>query len=375
MIKRLKSVGFVTMAWLAGAAPAAAETSVAVTIAPAHSLVARVMAGVGEPALIVRPGASPHGYAMRPTEAAALNDAQVVFWIGEALENWMEGPLETLSADALVVELAAVDGLTLRESRSGGVWEGHDHHDHGDDEGHDDHEDHDDHGDHDHEDHAEDGHDEHAHEDHDDHGHEADDHEAHDHEDEEHEDEEHAGDHDEHAHEGLDPHLWLDPENAKVWLTAIAATLGEADPANAATYAANAAAARAEIDALTTELDATLAPVRDRPFIVFHDAYQYFEARFGLNGAGSISLGDADRPSPARVEAVRDRVRALGRVCVFSEPQFAPKLVATVTEGSEARTGEIDPVGAALAPGASLYPQLLRAMAAEFVRCLDAAAQ
>ena len=327
------------------AAPLAAAPRVVADIAPVHSIVARVMEGAGTPELLMPPGASPHGYALRPSEAARLDTAEIVFWIGPAFTPWLAGPLAALSPDARQIELAEAEGIILLPMREGGPFEAHDH-DH----------------DRDHEDHASHDHDDHdrAHDDHD-HDHDHD----HAHDDQDDHDDDHA-----HAADSADGHLWLDPGNAAAIAAAAAAALAEADPENAALYAANAEAFAAELTALSAGIDATLDPLRDRPFIVFHDAYQYFEAAFDLPAAGSISLGEADAPSAARVAEIRDRIAAEGVACVFAEPQFEPRLVATVIEGSDARSGVLDPIGADLAPGPALYPALLTGLAQGLADCL-----
>lgn len=341
-----------TFAALATAGAAQAEVpSVAVDIAPVHSLVARVMEGVGEPDLIVPPGASPHGYSLRPSEAQALQDADLVFWIGPALTPWLGETIATLAPDAQALELLEAAGTTELEIREGALFEVDDHGDgdgtvgiHGDEidaaDG----------------DHAEDA--DHAAEaaavDDEDHGEETTE----------------AGAHDDHAAGAHDPHAWLDLENAKVWLDAIATELSSADPENADAYIANAAAGRAELDTLITEIETILDPVRDRNFIVFHDAYQYFETGFDMPAAGAISLGDAAKPSPARVEEIHDRVAEADVTCVLGEPQFNPDLVQTVLDGTEATSGVLDPLGSDLEPGTALYPQLLRNLAQTLADCL-----
>ena len=314
---------------LASGAALADVPRVAADIAPVHSLVARVMEGLGEPTLIVAPGATPHGYSMRPSEARGVQEAEAVFWIGPELEPWMEDAIANLAPDAEAVELLGVPGTQTRAFRTGATFAPHEH---GDREG-DDHE----------AEHAEGGHD-------------------------------HAGHGDEeqdHSHAGLDPHAWLDPQNAMVWLDKIAATLSDLDPENAETYASNAEAGKAGIDAAATEVAGMLDPVTDLRFVVFHDAYQYYEARFGLSSAGAIELGDASAPSPARIEEVRDIVRELGVTCIFSEPQLNRELVGTVAEGADAQTGTIDPLGRDIAPGPDFYPQLITAIAGEIASCAD----
>ncbi|MDP5220461.1 zinc ABC transporter substrate-binding protein [Ruegeria sp. 2205SS24-7] len=369
----------ITAALMGGTAMADVP-NVAVDIAPVHSLVARVMDGVGTPDLIIPPGASPHEYNLRPSEAAALQEANLVFWLGEDLTPWMEGAVETLADGATVTTLLESDGTVLLDFREGALFEAHDH-DHGDDEhGHDDHDDHDAHAedighdDHDHEEHAEDhGHDDHDHEDH------AED-KDHDHGDEHAEDKEHAHDdhdghedhagHDDHGHGDHDPHAWLSPENANTWLNLIAAQLSTADPDNAGAYFANAAAARAEMDALSAEVTATLEPVRGGSFIVFHDAYQYFEDAFDFPASGAISIGDASDPSPARIAEIQARIKGEGVDCVLTEPQFNPGIVETVLDGTDAKTGVIDPLGSDLNPGSDLYPQVIRNLAKTLAECL-----
>jgi zinc transport system substrate-binding protein len=312
---------------LTGATAFADVPKVTTDIAAVHSLVARVMDGVGEPALVIPPEASPHEYNLRPSEAQAIQDADVIFWMGEGLTPWLEDALDTLAANAEVTTLLELEETILLDFRESALFEAHDH-------------DHDAHGDEDHGEH----HDEHA--------------------------EEKHGDHDEHDHGDHDPHAWLSPENAGNWLNVIAAKLSSADPDNAGAYFANAAAAREELEILTSDIKTTLDPVRGRSFIVFHDAYQYFERDFEFPAAGAISVGDAADPSPARIAEIQARIRADGIDCVLAEPQFNPGIVATILDGTEANTGVIDPHGATLEPGAALYPQLIRNMAQTLAECL-----
>ena len=319
----------VTAALFAGAASADVP-QVAVDIAPVHSLVARVMQGVGDPMLIVSQGASPHEYSLRPSQASALQNADVLFWVSPDLTPWLDDAIKTLAGEAEAVELIEVGGTIELPLRENALFEEHDHSDHEDD----DHEEHEDHEDDNHE-----GDDDHA------------DHEGHDH-----------GDH--------DPHAWLSPDNAAVWLNAIAATLSAADPENAGTYYANAAAGREELADLKTEISGILDPVRGGNFIVFHDAYQHFEASFGFPATGAISVSDAADPSPARIGAIQAIVAEQNVTCVLSEPQFNPGIVASVMEGTEVNSGVLDPLGSDLTAGADLYPQMLRNLANALAECL-----
>ena len=299
---------------------------VAVDIAPVHSLVARVMLGVGTPALIVAPGASPHEYSLRPSEATALQDADVVFWVGADLTPWLDDAVETLASQATVVELLETDGTVVLEMREGALFEAH------------------------------------AHDDHD----HSDDHEA----DKKHDDHAADHDHDDHAHGDRDPHAWLSPDNGAVWLNTIATTLSATDPENAGAYFANATAGRAELEDLKSEINGVLQPVRGGSFIVFHDAYQYFEIAFDFPASGAISLSDAVDPSPARIAEIQSRVADRNVTCVLSEPQFSAGIVAAVMDGSSANAGVLDPLGSDLEPGVSLYPSLLKNLANSLADCL-----
>ena len=326
---------------------AQADVKVVTSIKPVHSLVSAVMAGVGEPSLLVKGAGSPHTYALKPSQAQQLQDAELVFWMSHDLEAFLENSIESIATSAKSVPLMEAHGLTKLAFREGGAFDSHDHDDHDE---HDDHDDHDDHDEHGHEDHAD--HDEHGHEEHEDHA----DHDEH--------------KHDEHGHDGEDPHVWLDPVNAKAMVHEIEEALVEADPSNAAAYEANAEALMSRLDDLVAEIDAELEPVKGRGYVVFHDAYQYFEARFGVSAVGSITVSPAVLPGAERVAELQDKVRDLGATCVFSEPQFEPKLVATVTENTNAGTGVLDPLGTSIDDGPDLYFTLIRNMAASLKGCL-----
>ena len=318
----------------AGGSLAQADVKVVTSIKPVHSLVSAVMAGVGEPSLLVKGAGSPHTYALKPSQAQLLQDAELVFWMSHDLEAFLENSIESIATNAKSVPLMEAHGLTKLAFREGGAFDSHDH------------DDNDDHG---HEEHDEHKHDEHGHEDHDDH-------------------DEHK--HDEHAHHGEDPHVWLDPVNAKAMVHEIEEALVEADPSNAAAYEANAEALMSRLDDLVAEIDAELEPVKGRGYVVFHDAYQYFEARFGVSAVGSITVSPEVLPGAERVAELQDKVRDLGATCVFSEPQFEPKLVATVTENTNAGTGVLDPLGASIKDGPDLYFTLIRNMAKSLKNCL-----
>ena len=294
------------MGTLVGVNPVLGMDNVVVSLKPLHSLVSNVMHGAGQPHLLVHGAASPHIFSLKPSSAKLLRKAKVIFWIGEILEAALIKPIKTLGIQANLVTLSKLDGLKLLKARNSGLLDNQSHENHN-----------------------------------------------------------HA-----HSHSEIDGHLWLDPDNARIFLDVISSTLARLDVVHADTYRANAAQAKKAIAALTHELDAALQPIRGRPFIVFHDAYQYFEHRFNVDASGSVALGDASSPGPARIAAIRQKVQTLGAHCVFSEPQFRSKIITTVIEGTTARSATLDPLGATLKPGPELYSQLLRNLGDNLLTCL-----
>ncbi len=307
-------------------APAYAEAPrVVATIKPVHALAAAVMDGVGTPALLVRGTVSPHGLNLKPSQARTLAQANVVIWIGPALELALAKPVRNLAGKAVSVALQDAPGVRLLKLREGGLWEEHDHGDH------------DDHGDHGH-------------------GHKDDDHKGHD---------DHDGE-----RADIDAHIWLDPQNAIAMTRAIAEALTRADAPNAAAYRANAAASIGRLKALDAEIAKALQPVRGKRYIVFHDAYQYFEKRYRLTPAGSVTIDPHRAPSPRRLYDIRTRILERGASCVFREPQFEPKIVNVLVRGTSAKVGTLDPIGAGLPAGKNAYAMLLRRLAAGLRACL-----
>ena len=294
-------------------AVAAAAPKVVVTLKPVHALVAAIMDGVGQPALLVDGAQSPHTFALKPSGARALATADVFIRVSPAVEPFTLKAVQALPPSVSSLTLVDVSGIKVLEQRHDGAFDAHAHSENAD---------------------------------------------------------EHHGE-DDGDHSGVDGHIWLDPENAKVIVDAVTKVLAARDPENAARYDANALKLRAKIAALETDLTQELAAIKDKPFIVFHDALQYFEKRFGLRAAGSITVSPEVQPSAKRLTEVRHKIAGLSAVCVFAEPGFQPALVAAVTEGSTAKSGTIDPEGIALQPGPDLYFDLMRNLANDMKKCLQ----
>ena len=304
---------WVSLGWTLLFAPLfafAAQPVVVASIKPVHALAAGVMQGVGEPLLLIPGGASPHEYNLKPSDIRALDAAQVVFWIGPDLESFLVKPLANAKT-ARFVALMDAPGLTVLPLRAGGAWETHDH--------------------------------------------------------------DSDPDHDHDPAASRDAHIWLDPINAIAMARRMATVLGEVDPAHQAEYIRNGAALIERLERLDQQLASDLAPAQEQPYLVFHDAYHYFEQRYGLNAVGSVVLDPAQRPGAKRVAEIRARIREREVRCVFSEPQFQPALAETVIAGSSARRGVLDPLGADLPAGPDAYFQLLQGLSEALRSCLAGA--
>lgn len=334
----------VALAALCLAPTARAEVpSVVADIPPIASLVAQVMGDLGTPTTLIKPGSSPHTHALRPSEAAALNQAALVVWASPDLTPWLEEAVESLDGSAHSLTLMTAKGAIHHPQRTP-------HHHHGE---HDDEANHDGHADH--EEHKQD--------------HAAEHEEHHEHE---HKEEHHAEHHQDHHEGGYDAHGWLDPRNGQLWLSVIAEELAALDPEHAGVYRANADAGRAGLAALESRLAEQLAPVTDRPFAVYHDAYQYFEKRFGLHAPEPIANSSGGASGPARIAQLREIIAAEGIHCAFSEPEFSDHMIDTVFEGTTFTRSQLDPLGHEQPPGPDLYAATLEAMANSIVSCLTA---
>lgn len=273
---------------------------VVVTLKPIHALTSRIMAGAGTPSVLLAGGESPHAYSLRPSQVKQLQEADVLIWVGPALETFLQRPIATLGNSTRVLPLMEVTGLTLLKTREGGVWESHQGHEGG----------------------------------------------------------------------GLDPHIWLDPHNVEIMVRAIAEILGQLDTTHAALYAANTVELLRELEEVDRQLREQLAPVSKVPFLVFHDAYQYFEQHYGLTAVGAITLSPERQSSVKRLHELQAHIKVLNVRCVFSEPQFESALVTTLIEGTAARSGVLDPLGVSLPVGPHAYFTLLHNLADSMSACL-----
>ena len=348
-MKKLKKLSFALsiLSILTFFTPANAELKVVTSIKPIHSLASYLMDGIGKPELIVDGYASPHGFSMKPSHAKMLQNADLIFWVGEDLENFLEKPLKSIAKKAEKIELIEIKGLNVLKFRERNIFDEHDHDDHG----------HDDHGK--------------KEDDHDDHGKKEDDHDDHDHDDhgkkEEHDDHDDHDGHEGHAHGEFDPHIWLDTMNAKAMLNEMAEHLIENDPKNEAKYKSNLDKALKDIDKLTIEVMTELN--NSVSSIVFHDAYQYFEKRFNVNVLGAFTVNTDVMPGAEQLAEIREIIEHDKVACVFSEPQFNPDIINAVAKDMKIKTGVLDPLGATLDSGKDLYFKLIRNMSASFKGC------
>ena len=315
--------------------PLKADINVVTSIKPLHSLTSYIMEGVGEPDLIIDGVASPHNFQIKPSHAKMLQKADLVIWVGEDLESFLPSALKSIPKNAVVFELLDQSGLKKLKFREKNIFEGHDDHD-------------------------EHGHDEHAkkeddHDDHDEHGKKEDDHDDHGHD-------EHG-----HAHGEYDPHIWLDPSNAKVIVKKITNQLSKIDKDNSSVYKANSKKLLKDLDGLIKEVKNEIN--KDASFVVFHDAYQYFEKRFGINVIGALTVNPDVMPGAEQLSEIREVIEHEKAKCIFSEPQFNPNIINSIASDTGVKTGVLDPLGANINKGKGMYFQLIKDMSSSLKDC------
>ena len=288
--------------------PAMPAPTVLVDISPSHSLVSMVMGDIGDPELLISSASSPHDFALRPSDALKLSKSDLIFYTSSSLTPWLSKAVQSLAQNTPVVELISAPETSLLPIRDDHLFS------------HEEHEDHD--------------------------------------------------GHDEQSGAAHDPHAWLDPANAMVWIDHIALQLARVDSANTAIYQDNAERAKENIQLLMENVMRELDGLQNVPYLVFHDSYQYFEARFKLQPKASISLGDGTRPGIGQISKLQAILKSSQARCVFSEPQFNDRLVNTVISGIDVKTTKLDPLGFNLEIGEKLYIRLIENLSSSLSECL-----
>ena len=292
---------------------AASDLKVVVSIKPFHSLVSTVMQGVSEPALLLNGNNSPHTYSLRPSAAVKLQNADLVFWGGENLEGFLAKPIHSLAAGARVVSFEDTPGLILRPFRSVKEWQELDP--------------------------------------------------------ESKNDQDHVKKRKINRLPGNDPHIWLDPLNAQKITQYLIQILSKFDPENSQTYHSNGKKTILRLSDLNIQLETKMSSVSSKPYIVFHDAYQYFEKRYQLNPIASVTVSSGTSTSVGRLIDIRKKIKIKKVLCIFTEPQFSPKLVQTVISGTAVKKGILDPIGTRISPGPEMYFTLLNNISHSISTC------
>ena len=285
-------------------APVKADINVVTSIKPLHSLTSYIMEGVGEPGLIIDGVASPHNFQIKPSHAKMLQKADLVIWVGEDLESFLPTALKSIPKNSVVFPLLEQSGLKKLKFREKNIFEGHDDH----------------------------GHDEHG-----------------------------------HAHGEYDPHIWLDPLNAKVIVKKITNQLVKIDADNSSAYKANSKKLLKDLDNLTSTIKKDLN--KNASFVVFHDAYQYFEKRFGLSVIGALTVNPAVMPGAEQLSEIREVIEEKKVKCIFSEPQFNPAIIKSIASDTGVKTGVLDPLGANINKSKNMYFNLIEDMSNALKDC------
>jgi zinc transport system substrate-binding protein len=308
-VSRLFAVVLVFTANLLSITAVQADVRVVTSIKPLQLIAAAVQDGAGTPEVLLPPGASPHHYALRPSDVRRVQQADLLYWIGPDMEGFLPRVLKNRTLPVVAVQ--SLPGLHLRHFAADSAS---------------------------HQEHHDEGHDE--------------------------------PDHD-HRPGSLDAHLWLSSANARVIAAKMATDLSAADPANASRYASNAKAFSARLDALDARIKGRVAGIAGKPYFVFHEAFDYFEDAYGLKHAGVFSVASEVQPGAQHVAAMRARLTEVGKTCVFSEPPLRPRLAETLTTGLPVKLAELDALGADIDGTATGYEQLLNALGDNLAGCLE----
>jgi len=284
-----------------------AEIQVVTSIKPIHSLASLVLDGVAKPQLIVDGNNSPHNFSLKPSHAKMLQKADVIFWVNQDLESFLVKPLKNISKNAKKIELINSNGIKKLKFREKNIFENH--HDHG----------------------------------------------------------KKKDNHHDHAHGEFDPHIWLDPVNAKVIAKEMAKQLILLDKENEKKYRKNLDKAFNRLDELEADVKGNIN--KEARYVVFHDAYQYFENRFNIKTLGALTVNTEVLPGAEQLKKIRKVIEHQKARCIFSEPQFNPKIINAVAKDTKIKTGILDPLGANLQDNKDLYFKLIKNLSNSIKGC------
>ncbi len=291
---------------------------VVVTIKPLHGLVSAIMQNVAKPTLLLPDDSSPHTFSLKPSNLQALQQADLIMWVGPSLEGFMQRPLASLHPQYGVITFLEIPNLHLLEQRSGRQW-------------------------------------------------------AHSHDHDEHENEEQEHNHDSHNHGkgSIDPHFWLSTDNALIVIDYISQYLANLDHENASHYQANAQTLKNSIMQLKSMINQKLASVHDKPFMVYHDGYQYFEKEFNLDAVGTFMLNPHLPLSAKSLLEVKTLIKDQKVRCVFRETEFNDSKMEELLKDAGVTFRELDPLGARIQAGIYAYQEIMLGIAKTMQSCLE----
>ncbi|WP_436317798.1 zinc ABC transporter substrate-binding protein [Vibrio agarivorans] len=261
---------------------------------PIQMITLELTKGVTEPDVLMESSASPHDYALRPSDAMKIQNADIIIWFGHDLETFMS---RLVDGDKRVITISDFDGIELREFEDGHSHDGHD-------------------------------------------------------------------------HDSTDPHFWLGMNTTRDIAKVLSQELSQRDPANKQRYQENYLAFEQLIDDEKRAITQKLSSVKSHGYFVFHDAYGYFEDEFELNNLGHFTVSPERKPGAKTLISIRKTLAKGEAKCVFSEPQFTPAVINSVTRGSNVEIGTLDPVASKIEAQQGSYIEFMNQLADSFVSCL-----
>lgn len=300
----------------------AEQPRVLASIKPVQQIATAVLDGIAPVDVLLPPGASPHSYALRPSDRRLIEEATRIYWVGPELETFLQALFDDAGSARALMQDAELQlrRYAERDQMAEPAGQSHSEHDHDQAHGQDHHDQHDDH---------------------------------------------------DHGPGSLDTHVWLSPQNALAMARYMAADLGQLYPQHAAQMDDNLQAFATRLAQLDSRLQQRFAALQKRGYFVFHDAYGYFEDHYGLQALGVFSVSHEIQPGARQVNALREQLQHSGAVCVFTEPQFSPRLVHSLTRDLPVRSGVLDPLGVDIAPGSQGYLQTIEQLAESLAGCLE----